>query len=112
MATPEKCEQALHTFADRLAQVDEQTRKKKSLDRSLSCTITDLDVVFGAHLEDGLITGIHRTDTADGQVKLAMTGDDLQRLVDGELNFAKAWANGRIKVDAKITDLLKLRSIF
>ena len=28
----------------------------------------------------------------------------------GQLNFAKAWTSGRLKVDANVFDLLKLRN--
>jgi putative sterol carrier protein len=41
-----------------------------------------------------------------------MTSDDLLKLVDGELNMASAWASGRVKIDASVFDLLKLRSVF
>jgi putative sterol carrier protein len=40
-----------------------------------------------------------------------MTSDDLLALVDGRLKMASAWATGRVKIDAGIRDLLKLRSI-
>lgn len=112
MATVEQCEQAFYALADRLAETDPQTRKRNSLDRSLSCTLPDIDVVFAARLNDGLLSDIRRVDTADGQVKLTLSSDDLVRLVDGDLSFASAWANGRIKIDAKVLDLVKLRSIF
>ena len=41
-----------------------------------------------------------------------MTSDDLLKLTSGELSFAHAWASGRLRVDANVFDLLKLRSIF
>jgi putative sterol carrier protein len=41
-----------------------------------------------------------------------MKGDDLVKLVAGELNMAAAWATGRVKVDASVRDIIKLRSIF
>ena len=40
-----------------------------------------------------------------------MGSDDLIALTDGELDFAKAWLSGRIKVEASVRDLLKLRSM-
>lgn len=40
-----------------------------------------------------------------------MTGDDLVAMVDGELNFAKAWGSGRVRLEAGFRDLLKLRSL-
>ena len=112
MASPEECERAFHALADRLAAVDPADRKHTSLDRSLSCTLKDLDVIFGARLHNGELTDIHRVDTADAQVKLKMTSDDLVAMTDGDLNFAKAWSSGRVKIDASVFDLLKLRSIF
>ncbi|CAM5711288.1 hypothetical protein SHIRM173S_12961 [Streptomyces hirsutus] len=40
-----------------------------------------------------------------------MKRDDLLALVDGELNFAKAWASGRVKLEAGLSDLLNLKSL-
>jgi hypothetical protein len=32
-------------------------------------------------------------------------------MVDGRLNFAKAWASGRIRLEAGFRDLLRLRTL-
>jgi hypothetical protein len=40
-----------------------------------------------------------------------MAGDDLLALVDGELNFAKAWGGGRVKLEAGLLDLFRLRKL-
>lgn len=109
MATADECEQAFHTLAERLAASDQG---KNALDRSLSCRLTDIDTIFGAQLKDGRLTDIRRVDKPDAQIKLAMSSDDLVKFVAGELKFASAWAAGRVKVDARVFDLIKLRSIF
>ena len=111
MATIEECEAAMHKLADRLRSPDGAEARGKVLDRSVSCHLRDLDVTFAGRLQDGEITGIRRVDAPDGQIKLAMASDDLIALVDGQLNFAKAWASGRLKVDASVFDLLKLRTL-
>jgi putative sterol carrier protein len=41
-----------------------------------------------------------------------MTSDDLVALVHGDLKMATAWATGRVKIDAGVRDLVRLRSIF
>ena len=46
LASVGQCAQALQELADKLAGVDPATRKKHTLDRTLSCTISDLDVRF------------------------------------------------------------------
>lgn len=112
MATVEECERALHDLASMLASADPDKRKTAALDRSLSCTLRDLDVVFAGRLRDGELLDIRRVETADAQVRLTMTSDDLLELTKGQLNFATAWATGRLRVDANVFDLLKLRSIF
>jgi predicted lipid carrier protein YhbT len=110
VATVEECEAAMHKLADRLRSPDGEEARGKMIDRSISCHLRDLDVTFGGQLRGGEIVDIHRTPTPDGQIKLSTTSDDLVALVDGRLNFAKAWAAGRLKIDANVFDLLKLRN--
>jgi alkyl sulfatase BDS1-like metallo-beta-lactamase superfamily hydrolase len=111
VATVEQCEQALHTLAQRLAD-NEASRRKAGFDRTLSCTIRDLDAIFGGRLKDGQLIDIAPTTSSDAQVRLAMSGDDLLALVDGRLKMSSAWASGRIKIDAGVRDLMRLRSLF
>ena len=40
-----------------------------------------------------------------------MSSDDLVALTDGHLHFGKAWASGRLKLEAGLRDLLRLRKI-
>lgn len=87
---------------------------RAGLDRSLSCHITDLDLTFTGRLVDGRI---EVADTVQGpppekaEIGLAMAGDDLVALVDGTLNFARAWGSGRVRLDAGFRDLLRLRAL-
>jgi putative sterol carrier protein len=112
MATVEECEQALRDLAAKLAAMDKQKRSQVVLDRSLSCTLRDLGVIFAGQLRDGALRDIRQVPNADAQIKLAMASDDLLKLTSGELSFGHAWASGRLRVDANVFDLLKLRSIF
>ncbi|MFE2295769.1 SCP2 sterol-binding domain-containing protein [Streptomyces sp. NPDC059452] len=114
MATMAECRSALDKLSDNLATAEGDVRSAASLDRSLSCHIKDLDITFTGRLADGRI---RVQDTIEGpprekaEIRLAMTGDDLVSLVDGDLNFAKAWASGRVRLEAGFRDLLKLRSL-
>ena len=112
MATIEECQQALQRLADQLAGVDTETRKKVALDRSITCRLRDLGVTFGGQLRDGGLHDLRHVDQHDGQLRLTTDSDDLVRLASGELNFVSAWASGRLRVDASVFDLLKLRSLF
>ncbi|MCX5383272.1 SCP2 sterol-binding domain-containing protein [Streptomyces sp. NBC_00083] len=114
MATLEECRGALDRLSDNLARAGGDVHAAAALDRSLSCHITDLDTTFVGHLRGGrVVVG----DTVPGaprekaQIRLAMTGDDLLAMVGGELNFAKAWASGRVRLEAGFRDLLRLRTL-
>ncbi|WP_335937240.1 SCP2 sterol-binding domain-containing protein [Streptomyces sp. PTD5-9] len=114
MATMAECRSALDRLSDNLAGADGDVRGAAALDRSLSCHVRDLDITFSGRLTDGRIEVM---DTADGpprekaEIRLAMNGDDLVAMVDGELNFAKAWGTGRVRVEAGFRDLLRLRAL-
>lgn len=114
MATIEECRSALDKLSDNMAGAEGDVRSAAALDRSLSCRITDLDITFVGRLKDGRIEVL---DTVQGpppekaQIRLAMSGDDLVSLVDGELHFAKAWGSGRVRLEAGLRDLLQLRKL-
>lgn len=114
MATTEECRSALDKLSDSMARAEGDVRSAAALDRSLSCRITDLDITFVGRLKDGRIEVL---DTVQGpppekaRIRLAMSGDDLVALVNGELHFAKAWGSGRVRLDAGLRDLLLLRKL-
>jgi len=111
MATVEECEAAFERLAARLDQAV-QGGRARSLDRTLSCRLRDLDVVYSARIKEGRLVDVERAKNDRAKVRLTMTSDDLIALVDGSLRLSSAWAGGRVKVDASITDMVKLRSVF
>ncbi|MFJ8999212.1 sterol-binding protein [Streptomyces sp. NPDC102359] len=114
MATIEECRAALDKLSDSMGSAEGDVRAAASMDRSVSCHITDLDVTFTGRLTGGRIVV---RDTVPGpppekaQIRLAMTGDDLVALVDGELHFAPAWGSGRVRLEAALRDLFTLRKL-
>ncbi|MEU1083316.1 sterol-binding protein [Streptomyces sp. NPDC005908] len=114
MATIEECRAALDKLSDSMGSAEGDVRAAASMDRSVSCHITDLDVTFTGRLTGGRIVV---RDTVPGpppekaQIRLAMTGDDLVALVDGELHFARAWGLGRVRLEAGLRDLFTLRKL-
>jgi hypothetical protein len=114
MATIEECRSALDKLSENMAGADGDVRSAAALDRSLSCHITDLDITFVGHLQNGRIEVL---DTVQGpppdkaEIRLTMAGDDLVALVNGELHFAKAWGSGRVRLEAGLRDLIRLRKL-
>ncbi|MFJ4848103.1 MULTISPECIES: sterol-binding protein [unclassified Streptomyces] len=114
MATIEECRSALDRLSENLAKAEGDMRSAAALDRSLSCRITDLDITFVGRLTDGRIQDVVTVSGMPderAQIRLTMAGDDLVALVDGRLHFAKAWGSGRVKLEAALRDLLRLRKL-
>ncbi|MFV0130586.1 SCP2 sterol-binding domain-containing protein [Streptomyces sp. HMX112] len=114
MATIEECRGALDRLSDHLARANGEVRGATALDRTLSCHITDLDTTFTGRLAAGRMRVLDRREgppREKAQIRLALSGDDLVAMVDGELDFARAWASGRVRLEAGLRDLLRLRSL-
>ena len=115
MASVEECQRALQSLVERLADVDPDTRAKHAVDRTISCRVVDLDVVFAVHVEDGVLSELTcsgaQAAVGSAQVRLTAQSDDLVALATGSLPPPLAWATGRLKVEASVLDLLRLRSL-
>ncbi|MEV7782697.1 SCP2 sterol-binding domain-containing protein [Kitasatospora sp. NPDC088351] len=114
MANAEECREALEQLSRNMAKSTGDVRTAASLDRSLTCRITDLDLTFSGRLRDGRIQDVTEAPGAPAEkaeIRLTMASDDLVALVDGRLNFAAAWAGGRVRLEAGFRDLLRLRTL-
>ena len=115
MASLPECEAAVAVLVERLAAVDPEIRRKYAIERTVACRIPDLDVWFLATLDDdGAITDLQWVSPRPrprAQVTLAASSDDLIALIEGRLQVPTAWATGRLKIDASMFDLLKLRAL-
>ena len=111
MATMAQCMTALQGNLGDLA----ANPAAEGLDRSLSCRLTDLDVVVVGRLSSGAVRDLHVLPDGPAvpraDIRLTMASDDLVALTDGQLSFGPAWATGRVKLEAGLRDLLRLRKL-
>ncbi|MCW2637630.1 MAG: uncharacterized protein JWQ99_3997 [Blastococcus sp.] len=111
MATIDACLTALKGILGNLA----ANPAAAGLDRSLSCRLTDLEQVVLGRLNSGSVRDLtvvpDGPDVPKADIRLTMTSDDLVALTAGNLSFAPAWASGRIKFEAGLRDILRLRSL-
>jgi hypothetical protein len=112
MADKTQCEAALRALADRL---DEHARKggtpPRTPDRTIVCRIPDIDAYFSGALRSGSLTDIVEGNRSDAQITFTVSSDDLVAVTDGSLSFISAWTSGRLKIDASMRDLLRVRSL-
>ena len=111
MATMDQCIKALQGILGDLA----ANPAAEGLDRSLSCRLTDLDEVVVGRLSSGAVRDLHVVPhgpaVPKADIRLTMTSGDLVSLTDGKLHFGPAWATGRVKLEAGLRDLLRLRKL-
>jgi hypothetical protein len=103
------------TFADligRLAVLDSRQRAMLPSRRTIQATCTDLDASWHAIWRNGQFS-----DVVDGpaegraDIRIRLASDDLVELAAGRLDFGRALADGSVRVDASMTDLLRLRAV-
>ena len=111
MATMDECLKALKGILGDIA----AHPAAAGLDRSLSCRLTDLHEVVLGRLSSGSVRDLHvlphGPDVPKADIRLTMSSDDLIAMTDGRLHFGKAWASGKVKLEAGLRDILRLRKI-
>jgi hypothetical protein len=111
VATLEQCMSALDGFVGGLA----AKPAAAGLDRSVSCRLTDLGQVLQGRLANGSARDVRAVPDGPqvprADIRLTMTSDDLLAMTGGELAFGPAWASGRVKLEAGLRDMLRLRSL-
>jgi predicted lipid carrier protein YhbT len=111
MATQSEVQGAVDSLVARLAAVDPD-RLRHLPDRTIGVTLLDLDVTYIGDLRQGRLTNVRkRPANCRPQVRLICDSDDLVALNEGRLHFAHAWATGRVRLDASLRDLLRLRAL-
>ena len=111
MATFAEVETAVRSLVQRLADVDPDVRRRYNAERTVSCRVSDLDVVWSGRLCDDGLCELTAGTAARAQVRLSVHSDDLIALAEGRLAVPAAWASGRLRIQAAPLDLLRLRAV-
>lgn len=104
----------MRSLMDRIAALDPELRRKHSMDRSLSWRVPDLDLGFLASLDaDGLsnFRSVASAETSAAQIRLTSSSDDLVALLAGTVAAPSAWATGRLRIEASVFDMIRLRTL-
>jgi len=78
----------------------------------LRCSVPDLDASWYSVIEDGHVSPPSETPPGDRtDITMRVGSDDLVDLIEGRLSFLSAFTSGKVKVDASIMDMLRLRAL-
>jgi hypothetical protein len=113
MATIEETREALEKLASRISNVDPQDRAKYLAERTVSCRVRDLGVMFRSRLGPQGLDPISEASPDDprAQIRLTAASDDLIGLAEERLNVVAAWVTGRLEIEASPFDLFRMRKL-
>lgn len=111
MATVEEVDAILGDLLERLGDLDPGTRSLMPSRRTVEARCPDLDLVRYAVWRDGTLQLLDGPPSRRADIRISVGSDDLLALHHGELTFSRAYAANRVRLDASMTDLLRLRAI-
>jgi hypothetical protein len=112
VATFEQVEDVLADLLLRLRDLDPDVRALLPSRRTIRASCPDLELDHWAEWRNGdvqLLAGPPNGRRAD--IRVVISSDDLVQLHRGELRFTRAFAENRVRIDASVTDLLRLRAL-
>jgi hypothetical protein len=113
VASKAEVHQQLELLLARLAQNHDSVRAAIPDRKVLRCQVPDLGAVWYSVIEHGDVSPPSETPPTDGRVDITLRvgSDDLVDLIEGRLSFLSAFTSGKVKVDASIIDMLRLRGL-
>lgn len=111
MASVEEVDQILGDLLERLGDLDPNTRSLMPARRTVEARCPDLDLVRYAIWHDGQLKLLAEPPSRRADIRISVRSDDLLKLHHGELSFTRAYSESRVRLDASMTDLLRLRAI-
>ncbi len=112
MSSAEECRAALQKLAGRLSEMSPAERDQYFGNRTISVTIPDLNVTYVTVLgagNDPVRAAVPGEPPAD--IRMTAKGDEVIALAEQPMNIARAWMTGRIKIEASVKDLFRLRRL-
>ena len=112
MTSAEECRAALQKLAGRLSEMSPAERDQYFGNRKISVTIPDLGVTFVTVLGTG---NDPVREAAPGEppadIRITAKSDEVIALAEQPMNIARAWVTGRVKIEASVKDLFRLRRL-
>lgn len=112
MATKAEVTKALERLMARLDGNDEDVRSAIPGRKVLCCRVTDLDSSWYSVIQDGHVSApVERPVPSTVDVTLQVGSDDLIALVEERTSFLSALMSGKVRVQASMMDLLRMRTL-
>jgi SCP-2 sterol transfer family len=112
MNSAEECREALQKLAGRLSELSPADREQYFGNRSISVTIPDLGVTYATTLGSG-DDPVREVQPGEppADIRLTANSNEVVALAQQPMNIARSWMTGKIKIEASMKDLFRLRRL-
>lgn len=112
MYSAEECREALQKLVGRLAELSPSDRENYFGNRSASLTIPDLGITYVTRLDSG-DEQVREAQPGEppADIRLTASSDEVVSLSESPMNIARSWVAGRVKIEASMKDLFRLRKL-
>ncbi len=112
MATKAEVKEALKRLMRRLEANDASVRSAIPGRKVFRCHVPDLETSWFSVIEDGRVSAPVESPVPDAvDVTLEVRSDDLIELVEDRASFVSLFLTGKVRVQASMMDLLRLRTL-
>ncbi len=111
MASVDEVEEVLERLLQRLGDVDPSTRSLLPTRRTIEASCPDLGLVRHAEWRQGTLTLLDDAPPRRCDIRISVHSDDLLEIMQGDLSFSRAYTSNRLRLDASMADLLRLRAL-
>ena len=115
MASREEVERELHRLMKRFERADSDVKGSVAAAlpdrRVIEISLTDLGTSYWTELSGGAMAPLREGAPPQTDIRIRMTSDHLVDLAEGRASMFSSYLAGRVKVEASVGDLLRLRKL-
>jgi predicted lipid carrier protein YhbT len=111
VASVEEVEEILARLVARFSEIDPSYRAMLPSRRTIEARCPDLDLVHWAEWRNGELHVLDEAPNGRADIRISVRSDDLLAMANGDLAFGRAYASNKVRLDASVTDLLRLRAV-
>lgn len=108
MASTDEVERILLDLITQLQDIDARYRPMLPSRRTIEASCEDLGLTYHAYWRQGKLSDLHVGPADRPDIRIAIHSDDLVELADGRLRVRDAYVSQRLRIDASMTDLMRL----
>jgi hypothetical protein len=79
--------------------------------RIIELVIPDLDSAYWTEMSGGRMGALHKGSPPRSHIRVRVESDHLLQLVDGRSSLFSSYVAGQVKIEASLSDLLRLRKL-